>query len=413
MMSEFFASSFDNPVALEVAPLRIVPLDRALPLPEATSRVTDASVTRPFVNEQLNSRLEVALPAGSWTVRWRAELEDSVQPLHVLHAGARIIVQGRMAWQLFDADGKALASSRLNASEVYLDPAHSLFYLANTSGYLAARRLTDGVPAFFMTRPLNERYRLRFLARRDRRMTVVASEAPKGPHSVSKPDLSLIEVHDLGAPLRVDERGILASAKRVSDLMRRTVALFTAMQGDTLVIAAVDWIFMTDPELRIRTALRGEFEPLAMSLDEANRLYLIVREGERQALWVLTPEGRRSISYVLAPHVQVGSVPPIVGRDHAIHILARDRLITLSPEGKWLWEYVTAATPAGAAVTSNYELLLASGSQVSAFDREGGRRVLYSFAGESVRTPPVLTSDRTLLIATQRHLYCLELAPAK
>src|SRR4030088_2580193 len=85
MMSGFFASSFDNPVALEVAPLRIVPLDRALPLPEATSRVTDASVTRPFVNEQLNSRLEVALPAGSWTVRWRAELEDSVQPLHVLH----------------------------------------------------------------------------------------------------------------------------------------------------------------------------------------------------------------------------------------------------------------------------------------------------------------------------------------
>jgi hypothetical protein len=170
---------------------------------------------------------------------------------------------------------------------------------------------------------------------------------------------------------------------------------------------------MTDPELRIRTALRGEFEPVAMSLDEANRLYLVVQEGERQALWVLTPEGRRSISYVLAPHVQVGSVPPIVGRDHAIYIQARDRLISLSAEGKWLWEYVTAEAPAGAAVTSNYALLLASGSQVSAFDREGGRRVLYSFVGESVRSAPVLTPDSRLLIATQRHLYCLEVAPAK
>jgi len=410
-MSEFFASSFDNPVELEIAPVRIVPLDRVTPLPEAIRASGEAGVTRPFVNEQLNSRLDVDLPPGSWTIRWRADLDDGAQPVHVLHAGARIVVQGRSAWQLFDADGKTLASSRLNASDVYLDPTHSLFYLANTSGYLAARRLTDGAPAFFMTRPLNERYRLRFLARRDRRMIIVASEAPKGAHSVSKPDLSLIEVHDLGAPLHVNERGVLTSATRVSDLMRRTVVLFTAMQGDTLVIAAANWIFMTDAALRIRAALRGEFQPVAMSLDESGRVYLIVREGEQHALWVLTPEGQRSISHVLAPHVPVGSVPPIVGHDHAIYILTRDRVISLSADGKWLAEYVTAEAPAGAAVTANHELLLASGSQVSAFDREGSRRVLYTFAGESVRTTPVLTAERRLLVATQRHLYCLEAEP--
>src|SRR5689334_7965996 len=56
---------------------------RSVPAPPAPARaqaVAGSECVRPFVNDQLNSRVSERLPAGSWIVRWQASLDPGFPP---------------------------------------------------------------------------------------------------------------------------------------------------------------------------------------------------------------------------------------------------------------------------------------------------------------------------------------------
>src|SRR5262249_30258060 len=131
MTDTFYVSSMKNPLALNLAATAIRPVSGSTVIPTAQVPRDGADSPRPFLNDELNSRLAMRLPQGTWKLRWKAAVEDEFRPTYVLHAGDRILVQGSARWQLFSDDGKPLAADELGASDLVLDAPHALFYLAD------------------------------------------------------------------------------------------------------------------------------------------------------------------------------------------------------------------------------------------------------------------------------------------
>jgi sugar lactone lactonase YvrE len=151
-----------------------------------------------------------------------------------------------------------------------------------------------------------------------------------------------------------------------------------------------------------------------MSLDESGFVYVIVlTEGadgvQRHAVWVLTPQGERLMDVTLPEMTDYS--PPIVGYNHQVYILLEDRILAISSEGDVLWNEGAGGPIAGAVVTADGQLVVAAGSLIVAFDAAGERSVLYYEEGTQWMTPPVLTERQRLFIASQQHLYCLQLKP--
>lgn len=405
MTDSFYTTSPDDPVKLDATPVNIKPVATPAAIPRAAPPPGGGGSPRPFVNDQLNSRLARALPAGEWKVRRRQDVADGLRPSFVLQTNDRILAQGIDRWQLFDLDGKPLATDRLGASPVFIDTAHPLFYLADENGYVAAHRLSGGGEEFVFHAYFGNDFQRVLLSRRGRRMLIVSVERPVDPHGQHQPNLSVVEVQDLGEPPQTNADRILRSNKRETYLMRKTVLLQAALRDDTLVLATQDRVYLADLNLKIHAVLQAEFTPLAMSLDEAGRIYLIVNERGRPALWVLTPQGERLGSFVFPPDMEVAALPPVVGYDHRAFIIGTDRLLSVNPNGKLAW--ARGGRVAGATVTADDQLLVSDGSELAAYDADGKRRILYDFRDEVLSTPPVLTAGGELIVASPNHLFVL------
>lgn len=370
----------------------------------------DSGVLRPFVNARLNSRLAKSLPSGTvWKIRWEKDLTGGLNPAFILQAGDRILAQGLGLWQLFSSEGKSLSVDTLARSNVVLDPANDLFYLARPDGTLAGRRLTDGHPEFILPALFGAEMERSFLARVDQRMLVVSIERAISPHSTAEPNLSILEVQDLGNPPTGDDLGFLTTAKRLASQNYQTTLLTAALNGQRIAFATPNNLYLADLSLKAQVILSAEFEPLAISLDEKGTIYLMVRSQEKVALWTVSPEGGRQTTFQMPRDMQISPIPPIVGYNHRAYIIGSDRVLAIDPNGKLAWVKGLKSPHAAAVITADDQLLVADGSELVAFDATGQRRVLHVFTGELLSTPPVLTASGEILVAAQQHLYLLSL----
>jgi outer membrane protein assembly factor BamB len=189
------------------------------------------------------------------------------------------------------------------------------------------------------------------------------------------------------------------------------------------VVATHDRIFTIDMELEVQQELTGSFGPMALSLDEAGRIYIIVYIGGTRdcflgghyELWLLTPDGERLWAYEFPAGMQA-CFPPIVGYDHTVYSFAApggydvngQTLYAISPDGKLRWSRPEPGQYAHAVVTADDFLLVARGSDVAAYDSNGERKVLFTFPGEVLNAPPLLTERGELIVASTTALHCLE-----
>jgi hypothetical protein len=329
-------------------------------------------------------------------------------PTAIMATGNRILVQAADQWQLFDTEGKALASGPLHVSEVVLDRAHELFYHNEPVGLIAARRLTDGGRLFLVAGYAGNNYRRAFLSRRGRKLIVASVEFVTNPHSNYFPNLSAVNVVDVGEPHEVDSlTGILRSARPLAELTRDISLLFAALHDETLYLATRDRVYLADLDLKIRAELAGQFEPVAMSLDEAGRIYLLVRAEGRTALWLLSPQGERLMAFTMPSDLKLTATPPIVGYNHRVYVLGADRMLAINPDGKLAWVRPVNGQRGGAVITADDQLLVSDGRDLAVFNQEGQRSVLSSFDNETLFTPPVLTASGEILVASERRLYLL------
>ena len=399
----FFVTSPEHPLTV-TAPA--VPIRDQLSVPAPAAPAATDICVQAFCNSQWNSRIGRPVGHGEWSLRWKADLNSGVQPGTVLDGGDRVLVHGMDAWQLFDSGGKSAGDGRLGPGMVSLDAPHGLFYIADTLGFIGARKLADGSEVFAASAWFGSDFQRTLIARRGRRLWVTSQERQVQSRGGRKPSLSVVELRDLGDPLLVNQ-GMLESAKEVTNLMRRDLLTLTALREDRLVAAIQGHIYFFDPDLRVRSILEGDFVPVALSLDEASRVYLVADTRQGRALWVLTPEGQRTSAFTAPAGFQIGSAPPLVGYNHRVYLIGDRRVIAVGPDGKLLWERTAEAPVAGAVTTADNQLLVAAGGAITAWNAAGEPRVLYRLDSDALQTAPVLTSRGELLAASRTKLYCL------
>jgi hypothetical protein len=373
---------------------------RAQPAPKGES-------TRPYINDQLNSRLPKDLADGPLAVRWKADLAPEFPSAFVLAAGNRIVTEAPGRWQLFDAEGKALGAGKLGAGDVVMDASNGLLYTIDPYGVIEAYRLSDGALAYSVSISGGEEWQRAFYARRGNEFAIVSFSRLLQPHAAATPSGVSVDVQDLGNPIDVQQE-IVASARQKSRLYFESPRASAALLGDSLITAIRNEIVVTAFGESVRRRLLDKFEAGPLSLDESGRIYILVSQATPQpSLWVLTQEGERVAAFAPPADFTLTATPPVVGYDHQIYLASRHEIIMLSAQGALLWRRPSQGAIAGIAVTPAGSLIVAEGSSLSAFDSKGERQVLYKFEGESLSTPPAMTPSGDIVVASTKRLYCL------
>ncbi len=359
---------------------------------------------KPYANDQQNSRLSATVSSG-FRVRWQSQLNPTFQPEFVLTDASRIVVQSA-EWQMFDADGRPIASDRRSFGPIVMDGANQLMYLINPAGYLVARKLGDGSQLYNFLPQFGDSYARTFISRQGQRMLIAGSERPRGSHGDFVPANSIIEADDLGERPTVDEMGFLTSLVERGSLMIPSIGLRTAGINDQVIAAVPGRLYLLDANLKIKDTVEAEFTPVAMSLDEAGRIYLVSSVKDRTHLWMLTPAGEQIYSFDLPPGTSVIQ-PPLVDYDHTAYLIAGQHITAVDHAGKLKWSKSVAGSIAGASVMADDHLLIAEGGTVAIYDTRGERRAIFQSPGEDLATPPVLSAKGEILVASATHLYCL------
>lgn len=404
-MDDVLSRYWHGPVKLGVAPRAIQPAEKPAPLGRAAP-AADLSVPRAYVDDRLNSRLAERLGAPArFRTAWKADLPEDLQASTVLWARDRVAVGGLLGWRLFGRDGKAIGGGLPGPSDFALDPERSVFYVADRAGLLAARRLRDGELASEMSFYGGEQWERRFVARRGGRLVTVSVETQPNPDRPPA-DRSMLEVTDLRDPSMqksYDEQG---GPVVMADLVRKSSLLLAALDGDSIVLATENHVYVVDLATEIKQALTGSFRPVALSLDETGRIYMLVLVEDQLYLWSVTQSGERLYSFALPPAARPEH-PPVVGYDHTVYLASGTSILAVAQDGKLSWSRTTKAYIGGATVAADDQLLVSEGSEIAAYNASGERRVV-SVIPAAAATPPILTDRGELLVASSETLFCLQ-----
>lgn len=372
--------------------------------PRGTPPPEDWESPRPYVTEELNSRLCRPAPAGRWAIRWEAPLSQDNYPQFVLAAGDRIVVQGNRQWQLLDGAGKALALGPIALSDIVLDPAQQAFFLADTYGYLAAHSSREGRVLYRASvHGVQTQFR-QFFVRRGPRFLIASWEQDLNPHGRVVPSNGNLEVREFGDPVPV--KGEFADGTRQLAVEDFTAPrLFAAANGARVAVALRDEVLFTDVRLSEKSRYAGDFEPVALSLDETGRVYLLVKTGGQTALWSVTTAGEKKYETALPADAAIAERPPAVALDHRAFVHSATTVYCIQPDGKIAWQQQPGGTIAGLAITADDQLLVAAGQNLLLYDAKGTRRILREFAPDTLVTPPAMLRDGNIVVASRTKLY--------
>lgn len=407
MTDSFYSVWRPEPQQADLVPQAI----RAAPRPQVWRPAqvpSEGAVTRVFANAGQNSRLPQPLATGAWRMRWQTTLHRDLRAVAVLPASDRILVQGEGLWQLFDGEGKSIHTGRYWPATLTVDPERALFYSAGLAGEITALRLDDGEQAYYFTLTFGKAYARTLIARAGSRLLFLSVEQALDPGAKVKPDTSMVESLELPATPLLDDFSGAARVTPIGHLFRRSRLLRGALGGETLVLAARNALYFANLDLKIQRAFAAEFAPVALSVDEEARAYLLADTSSGRALWIVTPDGERTTATALPEEAAGADDPPVIGYDHRVYIRGSDRVYAYSPAGELLWRSARGPKAAGMAITANDRLLLAAGNLVFWLDSAGRAHGIRAVDNERLQTAPVLTGDGKLLVAGRSHLFCFE-----
>lgn len=392
------------PVVAAEAPLEIRRGDGPGPArrdePDGSPRTT-----RPFANSSANSRVGLTLPGGTWRERWRSPLDARFAPAFVIGGAGRVAVESDRVWSLFDGNGKALVQAPIQESDLVLSPDGELALTVN-DGAAIARGLSDAQVKFDLPLMFGRIFRRRYFGMTSSRLLSVGVEQLQVADVAVRPKNAVVELLDLGGPREIEE-GTLVSAPVLSILTRKTDTLFAASNADTIVLATENAVYVADRDLKVQTELGGDFTPLALSIDGAGRIHLIVESVGLKAYWCLNHTGERLAAVLLEERApRGGHVPPAVGYDQRVFVRQPNHISVLDAASRPLMSIRTSPAFAGLALTSDDVVLLADGSELVALQGNLPARVLQAFA-EPLVTAPILDGNGEIFVASASHLYCL------
>ena len=362
----------------------------------------------PFVNAQHNSQSTFELPTGRWEIAWSSVINDVIEYDFILQSKSRILIQGFRRWQLFSDRGELLARDDHGASDIFIDPANQLFFMADRFGRLTSFNISSGAVDFVTVLEGNSEYLRTFVTRRDNLVLATSYYQILNPHAPRPiPAYSVAEIIDLGDENHREEHMLLA-ANQIHRYEFESNNILGATLGDLVIITVDNQLLIGDFALEWNTVFEDEFEPLELSLDDAGNIYMIVKQKERRVFWQFSMKGKKQKEIELPVALDAEYVPPIIGPDGSVYIIVENQLLVYPVEGE-SWDYSFDRPIAGAIVSVNNKLILTVGSYLLSFDPDGTRNALMMLPTGRWTSPPALTEKGDILILSQDHLYCLKI----
>lgn len=416
-MPEFYRDNITNP--LEVDNLLVeIGYAKDVSLPKDDIEEYNGGYFFRYMNSEKNSRLLSDFkPNKIWEVKWRAALDSTLFPWFILLGNDRIIVQNESGWQLFDSDGKYIASSSRANGNVSIDIINGIFYQNEFSGFLAANNLSTGNPEYFVYPYFGQGYDRNIVWYNEFKFMCIGYEIPQMTHKSSPkdPDITLFEILDVRDKSMIDSDKILNSANQIQKLILKAENIKTAVSEGEIIAASENFISVIDNKLNVKKIFQGNFIPLEVSLDKQFNIYLIVKvmnddNSNKFFFWLINQNGKMIYeSEIPMEESNPEFYPPVVDYNLNIFIIAENKLFSIDSKGVIIWNKHLSGTSPGAVVSANGYLLTSEGNMLSAFDGNGDRNFIFQFESEDLFSPPLLTPQNEILVATKEYLYCLKI----
>jgi len=371
--------------------------------PAAARPDANDALPSPFSNIRNNARIAQPAPGNSWHVAWTADLGAGFGSQVVLAVPGRAVVGGSASWALVGPNGRVIAHDLWLPGDLSVDQSNGLLYGKIQNGAIRASRLEDGQTEFILPALYGKEMERVLIRRVGTRMVVASSERLLDLHATRLPENSTIELQEIGRRPATNDVKFVTSAKRLRALERANSHMRVVFDGQTLVMAIPNQITVLDAELTEKAIYTDEFEPLGISMDEGNRIYLLLRVGETAKLWVLTLDGQRLLTTDV-PSEFAGDVPPAVGYDHRIYLRGSKGILAVGWDGKKIWEY--PGSVAGLLITADSRVLAAVGSRLVAIDGEGKALVLAD-CGKPLTAGPASDPEGGIFAASDDALFRL------
>ncbi len=362
---------------------------------------------RPFANNQLNSRISSVFPEVKWEIKWKSALDPFLPSRFVLlYKDKYLILQGYGWWKLFDLNGELLQAEKLGDSDIVIDEINDMVYSFDGSGFFNAFNIPINNPAIKVFVNGTENRKRIFFAREDDYLLIASLEKAKDPHRITKFLYASCESYLLSNPPEIKNR--IWSSSEINSLDSDVTKIVAALNKGNFIYAIKNQIIITDLELNVKNIIERSFWPVSLSLDEKDRIYLLaLTEDNTYHLWILSFDGQLILDLNLPEISSNIEIPPIISSKNNILLSATNRIIAFNELGKLLWDSFTTGTIGGIVTTANEFLIVSEGNLLSAFNESGERKPIYNFIDEVLTTPPVLTDNKEIFVATQNNLCCL------
>jgi hypothetical protein len=225
-------------------------------------------------------------------------------------------------------------------------------------------------------------------------------------------------LHLIEADINKPDIHRIVSETVLADLQFTGRPFCIAVNGNDVIVAIPNHLYRFNEKLELIDEVAAEFEPLALSLDEASRVYLAVRIHNKTEFWIVDSSGNRYLRAALPAelpdrvHPTDGylndRVPPLIGFDHTTFIILKDRIVSIDLDGAIRWSYATAEPSPGAIVTAENVLVASVGTRVVRIAPNGEATILYDTKNEPITTAPAFLEDRLYLGTAERVLELVE-----
>lgn len=368
-----------------------------------------------FITMQRNSRQTHSIGHGTWKVKYAKKIDAYLPGAKILMAGNLLVVSGYDSYIKINRGSEAEAPQR-TSSAITLTPGGNEIFGFDESrdmqwyqviGNGKIFRESAGAASFFM---------FSFVASTEKRIFCCGTAAdmargqgyPPGDYACF---LSL--TYELPLHTNTDAtrgRPLIATNACYQIGSRKVVA---ASDGKIAVIASPGNIYFMDWAGTLLQRITGSFVPVEMSIDEANRSYMISHDEKKgHELLTITQEGEL-VSRTVLPRFTTRSgnyfYPPLVGYDHTAYCIAGTTVVGVGSNGLIRYRQEAISPLGGAVVMSNNHLLVAEGTVLSEWDLTGERKIVWSFGDETVMSSPFISQNGEVYISTNSNFYCLEL----
>lgn len=430
-MNDTFSQG-DAPIALAVPVVAIRDGVPDGPFPLGAPAPRGAGTPCLYANLSLNGRIPHRLPTGSWALRWACQIQHAQRPEAILTTDERVVTAREGVWELFDLDGNQLRHGATESHRPALDPLTNRLWSVAHSGILSAHELSDGARRFVVHTSSGMDFQRVHLDANAERVLLTSIEVIDDIHEGGCSRHAFFERVDLGADTAADASGFLRSASlgphlvfKDDDAGTRPFAsetsrllhspqseprMLAASLGDNLHLATFDRLYVLDRDLQVLRAFSGQFEPLAMSVDERARTHLVVRTAEGDAYWTIDSQGVRVVSVTLPASPSVFVTPPLVAHNHTSYVVSTHAIHAFRSDVGLLWSFAADEEIVGAVITADDRLLITTNRGVYALDARGAAQgLLAAPVNASFCAAAVLHSSDAMLVATEAQLLCYEL----